>query len=95
VDRFDDVECEILEAPQPAPRRRRRGLALVASAMIAGGLALGASALASSADPGAPAAPWKAATFDGRHHDGCRKGEWRFRRDHDRGDSIESLGLRY
>ena len=97
MDRFDDVEFEILEAPQPAPRRRRRGLALVASAMVVGGLALGASALASSDDPepAAPATPAKATKFDGRHGDGCRKGERRWHRDRDRGDSVESLGLRY
>jgi hypothetical protein len=96
VDRFDDVDFEILEAPQPAPRRRRRGLALAASLMIAGGLALGASALASSDDPApvAPAAPSKATKWDGRGHDGCRKGERRWHRDRDR-DSVENLGLRY
>jgi len=98
VDRFDDVEFEILEAPQPAPRRRRRGLALAASLMVAGGLALGASALASSDDPEpvAPAAPPAAKKWDGRHHHGCRKGEGRrFDRGRDRGSDIEVLGLRY
>jgi hypothetical protein len=99
VDRFDDVDYEILEAPQPAPRRRRRGLALVASAMIAGGLALGASALASSDDPEpvAPATPSKATKWDGRHHHGCRKGdgERRWHRDRDRGSGVEVLGLRH
>ena len=95
MDRFDDVEYEILEAPQPASRRRRRGLALAASVMIAGGLALGASALAFSDDPEpvAPAAPSKATKFDGRHHHGCRKGDRRHHRD--RGGDSEILGLPY
>jgi hypothetical protein len=97
VDRFDDVEYEILEAPQPAPRRRRRGLALAASVIVAGGLALGASALADTDDPApvAPSAPAKATQFNGRHHHGCHKGEGR-RHHRDRGgDRTESLGLRY
>ena len=97
MDRFDDVEYEFLEAPQPAPRRRRRGLALVASVIVAGGLALGATALASSDDPepATPATPPAAKKWDGRHHHGCRKGEGR-RHHRDRGgDSGESLQLRY
>ena len=95
MDRFDDVEYEILETPQPAPRRRR-GVALVASAIVAGGLALGASALASSDDPepAAPAAPSKATHFDGSRHHGCHKGDRRWHRDRGR-DGSESLGLRY
>jgi hypothetical protein len=97
VDRFDDVECEILEAPQPAPRRRRRGLAVVAGLMVAGGLALGASALAAPDDPepAAPAPAPKAKSWDGRHHHGCRKGDRCDRRPARGGDSAETLGLRY
>jgi hypothetical protein len=65
--------------------------------MVAGGLALGASALASSDDPEpAPAVPPAAKKWDGRHHHGCRKGEGRrWNRDRDRGSDIEVLGLRY
>ena len=63
--------------------------------MVAGGLALGATALADSDDPepAAPARPPAAKKWEGRHHGGCHKGEGR--RHRDRGDSVESLGLRY
>ena len=68
----------------------------MASVMVAGGLALGASALASSDDPEpvAPATPPAAKKWDGRHHHGCRKGEGRWHRDR-RDGSFENLGLRY
>ena len=87
-DRFDDVEFRIVETPEPAPRRRRRGLAAVATLLVAGGLAAGASALASSDEPASratgphPAKPKIFQTFDGDRADGrrghgCRKGEGR------------------
>src|SRR3954463_3396813 len=91
-DRFDDVEFEILEAPEPAPRRRRRGLAFVGAVAVTVGLAAGASALASSDEPAAPQAPAKATKFEFRHHHGCHHGG----RHHDRGgDQDQNLGLRY
>lgn len=91
-DRFDDVEFEILEAPQQAPRRRRRGLALVGAVAATVALAAGASALASSDEPAAPQAPSKATKFEFRHHHGCRHGG----RHHDRGGAEDqNLGLRY
>ena len=88
-DRFDDVEFRIVETPEPAPRRRRRGLAALATLLVAGGLAAGASALASSGDEPAsraagaqPAQPKIFHMFngdrgDGRRGHGCRKGEGR------------------
>ena len=87
-DRFDDVEFRIVETPEPTPRRRRRGLAAVAALLVAGGLAVGASALASSGDEpasrsGAPSTqPKMFHTFDGDRSDGrrghgCRRGEGR------------------
>ena len=78
MDRFDDVESKIVEAPEPAPRRRRRGVAVIAAVLVAGGLAAGASALASPDEPtAAPSAkPNVFRTFDGdrslrRGHHGC------------------------
>jgi hypothetical protein len=55
-DRFDDVDFSILEAPEPAPRRRRRGLAVAAGLVAAAGLAAGATALASQGDSTPPPA---------------------------------------
>jgi hypothetical protein len=98
VDRFDDVEFRIVEAPEPAPRRRRRGFAVVAAVLVAGGLAAGASALASSDEPAAtPAAkPTKVFhTSDGdrslRRGHGCRHGG---KRDHSR-RSAPDTALQY
>jgi hypothetical protein len=98
VDRFDDVEFKIVEAPEPAPRRRRRGVAVIAAVLVAGGLAAGASALASPDEPtAAPSAkPNAIRTFDGdrslrRGHHGCRRGE---KGDHGR-RSAPDTALRY
>ena len=88
MDRFDDVDYDILESPEPAPRRRRRGLVALGAVIVAAGLGLGASALASDNEPAAPQTPAKATKFEGRHHHGCKHGR------HHGGDT-ESLGLRY
>lgn len=76
-DRFDDVDFRMIEEPEPARpprRRRRRGLVAVAAIAVAGGLAAGASALASPDEPAAPAAAPKV-TFDtgakGHHRGEC------------------------
>ena len=91
-DRFDDVEFEFVEKPEP-PRRRRRGLAAAAAVIVAGGLAAGATALASQDEP---AAPQKAKpAFDVREShrgDFCRKGEGRRHRDK---SAEQDTGLRY
>jgi hypothetical protein len=59
-DRFDDVAFRIVEDPQPqrrTPRGRRWALALVASLLVTGALAGGASALGGD-DARFTAAPW-------------------------------------
>ena len=59
--RFDDVEFQFLERPEPpprGPRRKRWAAALLAAAVLTGGITAGASALSDSGD--APAAPGKA-----------------------------------
>ena len=96
-DRFDDVEFKIVETPEPAPRGRRRGRVVVATLVVAGGLAVGASALASSSDEPTtqPAAqPAQSHTSDGdrstRRGHKCRRGD----RDKSRRDAPDSA-LRY
>jgi hypothetical protein len=98
-DRFDDVEFTIVETPEPAPRRRRRGLAAMATLVVAGGLAAGASALASSDEPAARdnasrAAPRVSDTSGGlrlRRGYECRQGGGRH---HHRGNARDTA-LRY
>ena len=57
--RFDDVEFQFLERPEPpprGPRRKRLAVALLAAALLTGGITAGASALSDSgAEPAAPA----------------------------------------
>ena len=83
VDRFDDVEYEIVESPEP-PRRRRWPVAVVAAVLATGALAAGASALTTSGGDAARTA--KPAVYHGdgavsvRDHDRkpCRRGEGRW-----------------
>jgi hypothetical protein len=91
-DRFDDVDFRMIERPEPRPRRRRRGLAVAGGLLVAGALALGASALASPDEPTPPAAT---PSFAGQHHHhyrgghGCHHGDGRFR------GSDQDISLRY
>jgi hypothetical protein len=78
-DRFDDVEFRIVDAPEPAPRRR--GLAAIATLVVAGGMAAGATALASSDEPAARAPAAQPKVFhtsdgirDARRGHGCLHG---------------------
>jgi hypothetical protein len=92
VDRFDDVEYEIVESPEP-PRRRRWPVVAVAAVLATGALAAGASALTTSGDGGARTA--KPAVFHGDgavsvdHHGAkpCRRFEGR---SHGRGSDSAS-----
>jgi hypothetical protein len=103
--RFDDVEFQFLERPEPSPRgprRKRFAAALVAAALLAGGITAGASALS---DSGArPAAPAKAKpkvfyNADGvptvRDGHGCRAGEGGKRHRRDRDSSSSAGSVRY
>jgi hypothetical protein len=77
VERFDDVEYEILERPEP-PRRRRWPVVAVAAVLATGALAAGASALTTSG--GDAARPAKPAASEGWTHYGdkpCKAGEGR------------------
>jgi hypothetical protein len=79
VERFDDVEYEIVESPEP-PRRRRWPVVALASVLATGALAAGASALTTSGDDAAsPAKPRTSHTDEGWMHYGkpCRAGEGR------------------
>jgi hypothetical protein len=76
-DRFDDVEYTVIEQPEPPrrPRPQRWLLAPLASVLIIGSLAAGASAVTS--DGSAPTlAPKDSFTKpDYRDFRGCEKGE--------------------
>ena len=81
VDRFDDVEYEIVESPEP-PRRRRWPAVAVAAVLATGALAAGASALTTSGDDAAtrPAKPAASKSSEGWTHYGdkpCKAGEGR------------------
>jgi hypothetical protein len=70
-DRFDDVKFEILEAPEPAPKRRQhKGVVAVAAVFAAGALAAGAGAHTNGTTSAAATA--KPKTF--KHHGGCHHG---------------------
>jgi hypothetical protein len=79
-DRFDDVEFEFVEKPEP-PRRRRRGVVAAGAVIIAGGLAVGATALASQDDPAPQKAKPAFQVRESHRGDWCRKGEGRHHRD--------------
>jgi hypothetical protein len=93
VDRFDDVEYEIVESPEPPPRRRWPAVA-VAAVLATGALAAGASALTTSGgDAARPAKPAASKTSEGWMHYGdkpCRRheGRWHGRRDGDRASDV-------
>jgi len=101
--RFDDVEFQSLERPEPpprGPRRKRFATALVAAALVTGGITAGASALSDSGQPAAPPAKAKPKVFynadgvptvrDG-HECWGGKGERRHRRDRDSRRSAGSV----
>jgi hypothetical protein len=79
-DRFDDVAFRIVEDPLPPrrpPRGRRWALALVASLLVTGALAGGASALGGD-DARFTAAPWPQTDvgYSELYRDGdCRDGK--------------------
>jgi hypothetical protein len=83
--RFDDVECRIVEEPAPpAPRRptRRLGhaaIALTAAAVLTGTLAAGASALTSTAQAptreAAKSQSFKKHGWAGKRDGKCRRGD--------------------
>jgi hypothetical protein len=93
-DRFDDVEFTFVEEPEAAPPpRRRRGLVAAAAVIVAGGLGLGATAIASQDEPPAPNAKPSFEVRESHRGDGCRKGEGRHHR-WDKG-SEQDTALRY
>ena len=103
--RFDDVEFQFLERPEPpprGPRRRRLAAALLAAALVTGGITAGASALSDSgAQPAAPAKtkPKVFYNADGvptvRDGHGCRKGKDGKRRWRHRDGSSSAGSVRY
>lgn len=99
--RFDDVEFQFLERPEPpprGPRRRRWAAALLGAGTLAVGVTAGASALTGSGDEparkAAPAKPRVSYNADGvptmRSGYECRAGK-RSRRRHD----AEQSSVRY
>ena len=82
MDRFDDVEYEIVESPPP-PRRRRWPLVALGAVLATGALAAGASALAPSGEePAKPRVSGSDGAVSVRDGDKpCRRGEGRWHRD--------------
>jgi hypothetical protein len=76
-DRFDDVEYTVLEHPEPPrrPRPHRWLLAPLASILIIGSLAAGASAVTADDSARAPAAKGDVLKPDYGDFRGCEKGE--------------------
>lgn len=70
-DRFDDVSFQILEGPEPAPRRRR-GVVALAAVIAAGALAGGAGAHTDG--PAAAAQPQSKSVSSKRDGHGCKHG---------------------
>jgi hypothetical protein len=71
-DRFDDVSFEILEGPEPGPRRRR-GVVALAAVIAAGALAGGAGAHTDG--PAAGAQRQSKSVSSKRDGHGCKHGE--------------------